>query len=165
MSGSPRASVTSRICWLSAILVSFETVRRWVNLSTPQRVGNRYLWTLLVVGARAALYHPKPRTRCDPGRRSSCRASPSSLSPSHSPIKWRASPSRSCAARQPIAQLRPNDHRHRQRPKAAQEGDHEVMRRKRIDLKARGLVCAVKRANVIAARNQRRPAGRQDPHR
>jgi hypothetical protein len=33
-------------------LLSFATVRRWVNLSTPVR--NRYLWTLLVVGARAA---------------------------------------------------------------------------------------------------------------
>jgi hypothetical protein len=42
------------------------------------------------------------------------------------------------------------------------------MRRKRIDLKARGIVCADKRANVIGARDQRttsRPAGRQDPHR
>jgi hypothetical protein len=48
------------------------------------------------------------------------------------------------------------------------EGDQEVMRRKRIDLKARGIVCAVKRANVIGARDQRTtsgPAGRQDPHR
>src|ERR1700730_4901523 len=42
------------------------------------------------------------------------------------------------------------------------------MRRKRIDPKARGLVCAVKRANVIGARDQRTtsgPAGRQNPHR
>jgi hypothetical protein len=42
------------------------------------------------------------------------------------------------------------------------------MRRKRIDPKARGRVCAVKRANVIGARDQRTtsgPAGRQDPHR
>ena len=41
------------------------------------------------------------------------------------------------------------------------------MRRKRIDLKARGIVCAVKRANVIGATDQRTtsgPAGRQDPH-
>jgi hypothetical protein len=48
------------------------------------------------------------------------------------------------------------------------EGDQEVMRRKRIDPKARGLVCAVKRANVIGARDQRTtsgPAGRQNPHR
>jgi hypothetical protein len=38
----------------------------------------------------------------------------------------------------------------------------------RIDPKARGLVCAVKRANVIGARDQRTtsgPAGRQNPHR
>ena len=33
-----------------------------------------------------------------------------------------------------------------------------MMQRKRIALKARGLVCAVKRTNVIAARDQRRPA-------
>jgi transposase len=46
---------------------------------------------------------------------------PSSLSPSRSPIKCRASPSRSCAARQPIAQLRRNDRRHRLRPRAAKE--------------------------------------------
>jgi len=39
------------------------------------------------------------------------------------------------------------------------------MRRKRIDLKARGIVCAVKRANVIGARDQRTTSGRQDPHR
>ena len=48
------------------------------------------------------------------------------------------------------------------------EGDQEVMRRKRIDLKARGIVCAIKRANVIGAKDQRTtsgPAGRQDPHR
>ena len=44
----------------------------------------------------------------------------------------------------------------------------QVMRRKRIDLKARGIVCAVKRANVMGAKDQRTtsgPAGRQDPHR
>ena len=38
----------------------------------------------------------------------------------------------------------------------------------RIDPKARGIVCAVKRANVIGARDQRTtsgPAGRQNPHR
>ena len=58
-----------------------------------------------------------------------------------------ASPSRSCAARQPIAQLRRNDRRHRQRPRAAKriEGDQEVMRRARFDLKARDIDCAVKR--------------------
>jgi hypothetical protein len=39
--------------------------------------------------------------------------SPSSLSPSRSPIKWRASPSRLCAAGQPIARLRCNERRHR----------------------------------------------------
>jgi len=40
--------------------------------------------------------------------------------------------------------------------------------KKADDLKARGIVCAVKRANVIGARDQRTtsgPAGRQDPHR
>src|ERR1700726_986449 len=42
------------------------------------------------------------------------------------------------------------------------------MRRKRFDPKARGIVCAVKRANVIGAMDQRTtsgPAGRQDQHR
>ena len=42
------------------------------------------------------------------------------------------------------------------------------MRRERLDLKARGIVCAVKRANVIGASDQRTtsgPAGRQHPHR
>ena len=46
------------------------------------------------------------------------------------------------------------------------EGDQEVMRRKRIDPKARGLVCAVKRANVNRARDQRTtsgPAGASKP--
>ena len=36
------------------------------------------------------------------------------------------------------------------------------MRRKRIDLKAQGIICAVKHANVIGASG---PAGRQHPHR
>ena len=48
------------------------------------------------------------------------------------------------------------------------EGDKEVVRRARFDPKARGIVCAVKRANVIGAMDQRTtsgPAGRQDPHR
>ena len=42
------------------------------------------------------------------------------------------------------------------------------MRRARFDPKARGIVCAVKRANVIGAMDQRTtsgPAGRQDQHR
>jgi hypothetical protein len=39
-------------------------------------------------------------------------------------------------------------------------GDQEVMRRARLDPKARGLVCAVKRANPTSG-----PAGRQNPHR
>jgi len=47
-------------------------------------------------------------------------------------------------------------------------GDKEVMRIARFDPKARGIVCAVKRANVIGAMDQRTtsgPAGRQDQHR
>ena len=53
-----------------------------VPLGEPEHpTAGWYLGTLLVM-VRAALYHPKPTTRCDPGRRSSCRASPSSLSPS-----------------------------------------------------------------------------------
>ena len=46
----------------------------------------------------------------------------------HAILGEEASPSRSCAARQPIAQLRRNDRRHRQRPRAAKriEGDQEV---------------------------------------
>jgi Transposase IS116/IS110/IS902 family len=92
------------------------------RLGRVSKMGNRYLRKLLVVGAHAVLYHRKPHEDpLRPGRRSSSRPSPSSLSPSRSPIKWRASPSRSCAARQPIAQLRPNDRRHRQRPRAAKE--------------------------------------------
>ena len=84
------------------------------RLGRVSKMGNRYLRTLLVVGAHAVLIiASRTKTRCDPGRRSSCRPSPSSLSPSRSPIKWRASPSRSCAARQAIAQLRRNDRRHR----------------------------------------------------
>src|ERR1700704_469780 len=39
------------------------------------------------------------------------------------------------------------------------EGDQEVMRRARFDPKARGIVCAVKRANVIGARDQRTTSG------
>ena len=39
------------------------------------------------------------------------------------------------------------------------EGDQEVMRRARYDPKARGIVCAVKRANVIGARDQRTTSG------
>ena len=40
------------------------------------------------------------------------------------------------------------------------------MRRKRIDPKARGIVCAVKRANVIGAKDQRTTSGPADqvPH-
>src|SRR3982074_1561515 len=39
------------------------------------------------------------------------------------------------------------------------EGDQEVMRRKRFDPKARGIDCAVKRDNVIGARDQRTTSG------
>ena len=42
------------------------------------------------------------------------------------------------------------------------------MRRERLDLKARGIVCAVERDNVIGAKDRRTtsgPAGHQDLHR
>jgi hypothetical protein len=39
------------------------------------------------------------------------------------------------------------------------EGDQEVMLRKRFDLKARGIDCAVKRDNVSGARDQRTTSG------
>ena len=91
------------------------------QLGRISKMGNRYLRKLLVVGAHAVLYHRKPH---DDALRSFAKklmqSKPSSLSPSRSPIKWRASPSRSCAARQAIAQIR-RDRRHRQRPRAAQE--------------------------------------------
>jgi hypothetical protein len=47
------------------------------------------------------------------------------------------------------------------------EGDQEVMRRARFDPKARGIDCAIKRDNVIGARDQRTTsgsAGHQDPY-
>jgi transposase len=88
------------------------------RLGRVSKMGNRYLRTLLVVGAHAVLYHRTPHDDAlRPGRRNSCSPSPSSLSPSHLPIKWRASPSRSCTARQPITQFRPNDRRQSQRPR------------------------------------------------
>jgi hypothetical protein len=40
--------------------------------------------------------------------------------------------------------------------------DQEVMRRKRIDPKARGIVCAVKRDNVIGASDERTTSGPRD---
>jgi transposase len=55
--------------------------------------GNCSSWARM----RSSIIASRTKTRCYPGRRSSCRPSPSSLSPSRSPIKWRASPSRSCA--------------------------------------------------------------------
>ena len=39
------------------------------------------------------------------------------------------------------------------------EGDQEVMRRARFDPKARGIDCAVKRDNVIGAKDQRTTSG------
>ena len=91
------------------------------QLGRISKMGNRYLRTLLVVGAHAVLYHRKRHEDAAILCEEADRPSPSSLSPSRSPIKWHASPSRSCAAGQPIAQLRRNDRRHRQLPRAAKE--------------------------------------------
>jgi hypothetical protein len=41
------------------------------------------------------------------------------------------------------------------------EGDQKVMRIARFNPKARGIVCAVKRANVIGARDQRTTSGQR----
>jgi hypothetical protein len=92
------------------------------RLGRISKMGNRYCgncssWARM----RSSIIASRTKTRCDPGQRNSCRPSPSSLSPSRSPIKWCASPSRLCAAGQPIAQLRCNERRHRQRPRAAKE--------------------------------------------
>jgi transposase len=83
------------------------------RLGRVSKMGNRYLRKLLVVGAHAVLYH---RKRHEDALRSFAKKLMQTkpfLSPSRSPIKWRALPSRSCAARQPIAQPRRNDRRHR----------------------------------------------------
>jgi transposase len=84
------------------------------RLGRVSKMGNRYLRKLLVVGAHAVLYHRKPH---EDALRSFAKklieTKPFKLVAVGSPIKWRALPSRSCAARQPIAQPRRNDRRHR----------------------------------------------------
>jgi len=82
-------------------LVSFATVCRWVNLSTPQRVG---IWghcsswcvqpSIIPSRRRAAILGEEAHAE---QALQACRL------PSHSPIKWRASHSRSgaCVCRKP----------------------------------------------------------------
>jgi hypothetical protein len=98
------------------------SLKDWARAIT-NRSGNGKARVALARGSTLgiSIIASRTKTRCDPGRRSSCRPSPSSLSPSRSPIKWRASPSRSCAAGQRMARLRRNGRRHRQRPRAAKE--------------------------------------------
>ena len=55
---------------------------------------------------QSSITESRTKTPYGPGRRSSCRPSPSNLSRSLSPISWRASPSRSCAATQSITSSR-----------------------------------------------------------
>jgi transposase len=59
------------------------------RLGRISKMGNRYLRTLLVVGAHAVLYHRKPHEDAAILCEEADRPSPSSLSPSRSPIKWR----------------------------------------------------------------------------
>ena len=74
-------------------------------LNEEARARNRYL-RMVVVGAHAVLYHRKPH---------------------HDALRsWakklmQTKPFTTCAARQPIAQFRPNNRRYRQRPRAAKE--------------------------------------------
>jgi transposase len=93
------------------------------RLGRVAKMGNRYLRRLLVVGAHAVLYHRKPNEDAlRSWAKKLMQTKPSSLLPSRSPIKWRGSPSRSCAARQPIAHPRDSNRRHRQkRPRATNE--------------------------------------------
>jgi transposase len=94
------------------------------RLGRVSKRGNRYLRRLLVawVPMRSSIIVSRTKTHCGHGRRSSCRPSPSSLLLSRSPIKWRGSPSRSCAARQAIAHPQHSNRRHRQkRPRATNE--------------------------------------------
>ena len=107
------------------------------RLGRISKMGNRYLRTLLVVGAHAVLYHRK---------RHEDAAILCEEADADQPFKLVA-----VALANKMARIAKGCTRI--------EGDQEVMRRARIDPKARGLVCAVKRANVIGARDQRTTSG------
>jgi hypothetical protein len=85
-------------------------------------MGNRYLRTLLVVGAHAVLYHRKPH---DDALRSFAKkliqSKPFKLVAVALANKMARIAFACGAARLPIAQLRPNDRRNRQQPRAAKE--------------------------------------------
>ena len=91
------------------------------RLGRVSKMGNRYLRKLLV-GAHAVLYHRKPHEDAlRSWAKKLIQTKSFKLVAVASPIKWRASPSRSCAARQPIAQLPYNNRQYRQRPRAANQ--------------------------------------------
>ena len=91
------------------------------QLGRISKMGNRYLRTLLVVGAHAVLYH---RKRHEDALRSFAKkliqTKPFKLVAVALANKMARIAFALMAARQAIAQIR-RDHRHRQRPRAAQE--------------------------------------------
>ena len=77
------------------------------KLGRISKMGNRYLRKLLVVGAHAVLYHRKPhKDALRTWAKKLLEKKPSSWSRWRSPTRWRASSSRSCAARRPTGEFR-----------------------------------------------------------
>jgi hypothetical protein len=130
------------------------------RLGRVSKMGNRYLRTLLVVGAHAVLYHRKPHDdalRC--WAKKLMQTKPFTLVAVALANKMARIAFAIMCGKTNYSVVRANDRPHRYKGCNRIEGDKEVMRRERTDLIARGIVCAVERDNVIGAKDPRTTSG------